>query len=159
MLSGIGIGIVLLLVLASALGVASLGRQGRDALLRRAVALPNGAATATCASLDLGPVTIIGLRDTSRDYELVAPTLTTAQLPDTKTMTYDVIVSANSDLSGPTVYIAGAIKQTGTGGAGAAGQTFYFGLPSNTPRYVGFRATNSGAGDASGAIATLDVLQ
>ena len=74
-------------------------------------------------------------------------------------MKYDIVWADSADLqTNPVTYITSAIVQTGAGGAGAAGQTFRFRLPSTAKRYVGFKATNSAAGNASGANATLEVL-
>jgi hypothetical protein len=151
------IGIVAIALIA-AMGMANTHNL-RDAALKLTRALPNGAATVTAATaIDTGQTTNIGSQDGVSEYLLTAPAMTTAQMPDAKTMKYDILFSANADLSAPTVYITSAITQTGAGGVGCAAATFRFRLPSDALRYVGFRATGSAAGDATGASATLEVL-
>lgn len=130
----------------------------RDGQLKLSLALPNGAATTTSASLDTGKVTAAGSQTAPFEVLLTAPALATAAMPDAKTMTYDILGSANADLSSPTVLSAGAIVQTGASGAGAASKTTRFRLPTNAPRYFGFRAVGSGTGNASASSAKLEVL-
>jgi len=133
-----------------------------DGALARVVALPNGAATVTSASLDVGPQTKYGTIVGEFEFRLTLPVLTTAQLPDGAVMRYDILASANADLSSPVILIGGAntdnLSQTGAGGNGAGGATYRFRVPSNAPRYVGYRAVNSGAGNASGASAVLEMM-
>src|SRR5262245_43016796 len=131
----------------------------RDTVLKATKALPNGAATITqTAGFDL-------MNSTRGDFIanvealLSAPALTTGEAPDTRTLTYGLISSDNSDLSSPTVVVAGAIVQTGAGGAGAAAATYRFKPPSNVKRYFGFRATGGTSfGNASGKVGTLEIL-
>ncbi len=131
----------------------------KDASCKLTRALPASNTTVTTAtSLETGKVTAAGHTPGTVEYLLTAPALTVGQLANASTMTYNIIVSANSNLSSPTTLIAGAIVQTGAGGAGAAGNTYRFRLPSNTSAYVGFTATNSAAADASAASATLEQL-
>lgn len=78
---------------------------------------------------------------------LSAPALNATQLPNTTTLTYDIVDSPNSDLSGPTTIVSQAIVQTGSGGAAAA--TKRFKLPSGVQRYVGFKMTGANVGNAS----------
>jgi hypothetical protein len=137
----------------------------RDGLLTATVALPNGAAATTGASIDLG-LGSKGETAWTGEFEIAAPALTTGQLPDTDTMTYDVIVSAAANLGTPTNVYPGILVQTGVGGTGAAAATIRFRLPFSPPatgsavpatqRYLGLRSTNSGAGNASSKSATLD---
>lgn len=136
-----------------------MGPNVRDANLKLTLALPASTSAVVSSSLDL--------ETTSRsdfvarcETLLTAPALNTSQLPDTKTMTYDLIASSSSNLSSPTVLVAGAIVQTGAGGVGAAGSTYRFKPASNVLRYFGFRATPSasGAGNASAANGTLEML-
>ena len=136
--------------------------EGRDALLARSLALPNGAATVVSGSLDLGPKTPLGTTAGHYEFLLTTPALTTAQLPDAATMRYDILGSANADLSAPTILIGGMntdkLTQTGGGGAGAAGTTYRFRVATNAPRYVGYRVVNSNAANASAASALLEML-
>jgi len=131
----------------------------RDASMKITKALPNGAATATSAAVDLGENT--GLRNNALDVDflLSAPVLNTTQQPDAKTMKYNIVYADDAALSTNKVtYITTALTQTGAGGAGAAAATFRFRLPSTAKRYVGFEAVGSASGDATGASATLEVL-
>jgi hypothetical protein len=149
---------ILAVCAAATLGMAS-GRNLKDAALKLTRALPNGAASVTTATaIDLGQSTSLGAAPTEAEFLLTAPALTTTELPDTVTMKYDVIMSDNSDLSSPVTLYATVITQTGAGAAGAAAATFRFDIPSDAKRYLGFKATNSGAGNASGKSATLEVL-
>jgi hypothetical protein len=151
----IGIVLAALLLLAMA---APAAMQVRDALLKRTRALPNGAVTVTSDSIDTGKVTSAGQQLAQVEYLLTAPALTTAQLADTQTITYNVIMSDNADLSSPTTLMPSVMVQTGAGGAGAAGNTYRFRLPSTARRFIGFTAVKTGASNASTASGTLEAL-
>lgn len=125
----------------------------KDAALAVTRALPNGAASVTSTSIDTRNSTR-GDLTAQTELELSAPALTTGQLANGATMTYAVIGSTAADLSNPVTIAGNALVQTGAGGAGAAAATRRVGLPSNCPRYIGFTATNSGAGNASAVSAT-----
>ncbi len=129
----------------------------KDALLKVTKALPNGAANVTSDSIDTGKSSR-GEHLARCELLLSAPALTTGQQPDAKTLTYDILGSDNSDLSAPSVTVAGAIVQTGAGGAGAAASEYRYKLPSNGPKYWGFKATGSAAGNSSNASATLEMV-
>jgi hypothetical protein len=130
-----------------------------DASLKATKALPNGAANVTSAFLPTGKSTnALSVPAPDVEYVLTAPALTTGELADAATVKYDVLFSDAADGSGPTTYIAAALTQTGAGGAGAAGSTFRFRVPSNGGSYVGIKATNSGAGNQSGKNYTLEAL-
>ena len=126
----------------------------QDKALNVTGALPAGATTTKTSAIDLGNS---ANGDFSADVEflLEAPALTVTQLPNTKTVTYDVITSVNSDLSSPTVVYAGFVVQTGAGGAGAAAQSPRFRLPSNVRRYLGIQATGIATVAASDATMSL----
>ncbi len=133
----------------------------KDAQVKISVALPNGAATATpTAGIDTGKVDTgsIGYQEGDFEFILTAPALTTVQQPDGKTTIYNIITSANSDLSAPTTLMPAVITQTGAGSAGSAAATYRFRLPSNSQRYVGFNAVGSTTGDNSAKTATLEGL-
>jgi len=134
-----------------------MGPNVRDTGLKVTKALPNGAAAATSGAIDLG---LTSRSDFVAPVELLlsAPALGATPLPDAKTMKYDLIHSDNSDLSSPATLVASAIVQTGAGGAGDVAATWRFKPPSNVKRYLGFKATGSGAGDASGSSGTLELL-
>ena len=127
----------------------------RDVNLRLTKALPDGAAAVVSVrGIDTGSVG--GGR--GADWMLTAPDLGVAEIPNGNTMRYDIIMSANADLSAPVTYIAGAIVQTGAGGVGAGGSVYRFATPSTALRYFGLRITGDGAGDASGKSGLLEVL-
>jgi len=121
----------------------------KDANLAVTKALPNGAAAITSTGIDLGSRTD---NDFVADCELLveAPLLTTADLPDTETMIYDIIGDDNAAMSSPAVVAAAVLTQTGAGAAGDAAAEVRFRVPSDfAHQYIGVQATNSGAGDAS----------
>ncbi len=123
----------------------------KDAGLINADALPNGATTVNGTAFDLGAISDRGAFLADCELEISAPALTTSELPDSQTMTYDVQASTTSDFSSGNKDLGkGVLVQTGAGGAGAAAAVERFRLPSNCPRYVRINATNSGAGNASG---------
>lgn len=133
------------------------GYSVKDISLKKTKALPNGAASTTTDAIDLE----IGSRsDFVAPVELLitAPALATGVMGDGKTMKYDVLMSANSDLSSPTVIAKEVLVQTGAGGAGAATNTARFRLPSNVARYIGAKATGSTTGDCSGSSMTIELL-
>jgi hypothetical protein len=130
-----------------------------DASLKQTLALPASASST---------VTVAAGFDTeasSRDDFLAlcellftAPTLNTTILPDTKTMTYNLIASASANMGSPTI-VDVLLIQTGAGGVGAAGSSRRFRLPTNIGtigRYVGLQIV-SGAltTNASATSATL----
>lgn len=131
----------------------------KDAELNETRALPAAASsTVDGGAIDLGH----GSRgDFLADAELKisAPAVTTTMAPDTRTFTYSVIHSDNSDLSSPTVLYSAVITQTGAGGVGAAATSATVRLPVDVKRYVGVRIV-SGASttDASAVSATVELL-
>lgn len=120
-----------------------------DALLQASIALPNGAATVVSPAIDLQVLDGSSEFQAQTELRVAVPALTVTQLPNTQTMTYDVIESANADLSSPVVVAAGVFVQTGSGGAGAVVGSFRYRPASNASRYLGYRATNSGSGNCS----------
>lgn len=132
-------------------------RAMRDALKKVTKALPNGAASTTSDAISLEKTT---RGDEIRDIELLlsVPALAVGPMANGKTMIYDIIYSANADLSDPTTYMAAAITQTGAGGAGAGAATKRLKLPSDAACYWGVKATGSTTGDASGSSMTLEML-
>jgi hypothetical protein len=75
-------------------------------------------------------------------FELAGPALTTAQLVDTKIVTYTLQDSADGTTFAA-VDPAITTTQTGAGGAGAAAKTVRFRVPANTRRYVRIAQTAS----------------
>lgn len=149
------------ILLLAAIGLAALAMMAgpalKDALVKLTKALPDGATTSTSDALDTG-VSTRGVLLGDLELKLSAPALTTGELPDAVTVTYNVITSANSSLAGNTTLISGAIVQTGASSAGAAAATYNFKIPSTAGRYVGFNAVGSGNGTRSGKSATLEAL-
>jgi len=133
------------------------GPKLKDALVKATRALPASTTAVTSSAIDTG-VSSAGEQRAAVEFELSAPLVTTAQLPDTKVFVYDVIHSDNADLSSPSTLIDNAITQTGASSSGAAADSKRFKLPSNAKRYIGFTVSPSasGTGDASGATATLE---
>lgn len=126
-----------------------------DAQLSKSTALPTGASSVTQASgLDINQTTNGDFLVPTCELLISAPAVTTGMLADAATIKYDVVTSANSDLSSPTIIAATVLTQTGAGGAGAAAASVRFALPSDVKRYVGVKATKSGAGDASSVSVT-----
>ncbi|QDT39730.1 hypothetical protein [Stratiformator vulcanicus] len=127
-----------------------------DALLKQSKALPADASAVTSDAIDL-QVTPTGDFLANCEFLLEAPALATGELGDDDTMTYDLVASEAADLSNPVTLASALITQTGAGGAGAAAATARYRPPTDVKRYVGFKATNSAAGDASGKSATLSL--
>lgn len=133
----------------------------KDATLKVSHALPNGSAAATLSALgiDTGKTNAtLGFQSGNVAARITAPALNTTQLPDTKTMVYDLVSSDSSNLGTPTVVQAGVITQTGAGGAGAAADEKTIRIPPDCKRYLGIKTTNSGAGDASDVDGTLELV-
>jgi hypothetical protein len=132
--------------------------QMADTLLQAVVALPNGAATVVSPAIDLYQINPQDDFEARTEFRLTAPALTVGQLANGSTMTYDILGSVNADLSSSTVLVAGFVVQTGAGGAGAAQKIARYNPASDVPRYIGFRATNSAAANASAASATAQLV-
>lgn len=142
--------------LAGLAGLAAAVVGLRDAALKATVQLPTGAASAYTAGLDL-------CNDTpdadprGLELEVVAPALTTAKLPDTKTLTYDLQHDDAVGFGTVATLAAAVIVQTGAGGTGAAGQTIRFAVPSTCKRYVRLKVT--GVATVAPAVGDLAELQ
>ncbi|MDE2100060.1 MAG: hypothetical protein KGL39_22590 [Patescibacteria group bacterium] len=140
----------------AALGTSFSGGFGvQDANQQITVALPNAASTTVNSTNSLD--TMCG---STADFLalseilITAPALNTTVLPDTKTMTYALLASANSNMAGATVVVNSALVQTGAGSAGAAAATERIRLPTNIVaqggRYIGLQAV-SGANTTNAA--------
>lgn len=150
------------LLLDPGLGVAAVMLLGmsyavRDKSLKVTKALPNGAATTISDGIDLMNGSF-GVFTAATELLLSAPALTTTELPDTKTVKYDVFHDTASDFSTEAKLIEDLITQTGAGGAGAAAATARLRLPTNVKRHIRIKATNDGAGDASAKSMTIELL-
>ena len=133
-------------------------RKMKDVALKVTKALPAGAASTTSDPLDTG----VGARgEQIGDMELLLtyPSLSLAQLPNTKTMSYSIICSANADLSSPTVVAPNIVVQTGADPTDpTAGGTFRYRIPSNGARYWGAKATGVATVDGSASSLTLEMV-
>lgn len=129
----------------------------KDDLLRITRALPNGIATVASTGFDLGHGTR-GAFLTPCELLIESPALTTAQLPDTKTIIYDVYHDTASDFSSETLLFSAVLTQTGAQSAGAAAASVQRRLPAEVKRYVRVKASNSGSGNASTVSATLSLV-
>lgn len=131
--------------------------QLKDELLKVTKALPAGAASTTSDAIDTGKSSR-GDHAARAELLLTYPDLTLLQLPNTKTMTYQILGSENADLSDPTI-TATVVTQTGaTGTDPAEGGTVRYGLPSDGPRYWGAKATGLATGDGSASSMTLQLV-
>jgi len=115
-------------------------------------ALPNGIANVDSGTIDCGPGTPVGT------LEIEAPVLTTGELPDAETMTYDIITDTTADFATPTTLVDDAITQTGAAGAGAALANYSAAMPAGAERYLKLNVANSGAGNASAKNARFSLL-
>lgn len=134
------------------------GPSLKDALLRVTRALPASTTAMTSSAIDTGKTTTLAAQPGNIEILVSAPAVTQAQLPDSKTFTYDIIHSDNADLSSPSTLHSAIITQTGSTGAAAA--TARRRIPSDAKRYLGLKVTpsGSGTGDASAATATMEVV-
>lgn len=134
------------------------GLNLKDTALKVTKALPAGAASATSNAIDLQN-TARGSFVANAELLLTYPSLTLTQLPNTKTMTYDIVESDNSDLSSPTVIAPGIVVQTGaTGTDPCVGGTFRYRPRTGTKRYVGCKATGVATADGSASSMTLELV-
>lgn len=133
------VGLVLALVMGVTGGTGAESFNVRDSGAAITLTLPNNASTTvTSTGFDLGETTANAVTSGNWEFLLSAPALSTTILPDTRTMTYNIVAADSADLStNPTTLVAGAIVQTGAGGAGAAAKTYRYRLPSVSQRYVG----------------------
>ncbi len=136
-----------------------MGLALKDTQVKGTRALPSAASTTVDgAAIDLGHSSF-GDFVAETEFKLSAPAVNTTMAPDTRTFTYSILHSDNSDLSSPTVLIASCIVQTGAGGAGAAAATYTFRVPVDVKRYIGARVVSGAStADASTVSATLEGL-
>lgn len=130
----------------------------KHAQLIKTKALPDGAATVNGDGIDLELLTKRGAFLAECELEIAGPLLTTTELPDTKTMKYDVQCDADVEFGSPKTLAKEVLVQTGAGGAGAAAATARFRIPSDCEQYLRVTATNDGAGDCTGKDMTNSIL-
>lgn len=128
-----------------------------DASLQETKALSNGAGNVACDGLDLGAVSLRGARLADCELEISAPALSTAQLPDTETMTYSIETS-DDDSTWDKILADQVLVQTGADGAGAAAAKARCKIPSDCERYLRVKATKTGTGDCSTVSMTVSLL-
>lgn len=147
--------------LASLISFAALGMGFlmKDASLKGTRALPAAASsTVDGAAIDLKHGSY-GDFLADCELKLSAPAVNATMAPDTRTFTYSILHSDNSDLSSPSVLYPSVIVQTGAGGVGAAAATYTVRLPVDVKRYVGARVVSGAStADASSVSATLELL-
>lgn len=128
----------------------------RDYNFIETVALPDGAGSVESNGFDLN-IPSSGQFLAPCELLLSAPALTNAQLGNAETMKYEVQDDTDSAFGSPRTLAKEVIVQTGNG-AGANADQARFRLPTDCQRYVRIKATNSAAGDASGANMTVELL-
>lgn len=141
-----------------------LGLNVRDANLKITLTLPNQASNTVNSGNSIDSECTSAADFVARTEMLIsAPALNTTVLPDTKTMTYALLASANSNMAGAVIVLNSAIVQTGASGAGSAAKTVRYKLPTDIAltygRYIGLQAV-SGANTTNAATlsATLEML-
>lgn len=129
----------------------------QDAALKKTFALPNGAAAAQSAAIEL-PQTSTGQFVADHECLLSVPALNATQLPNSKTMIYSVETAIDSAFTSPIVVYAEIARHTGGGGVGDATVIAKrFRLPSDVKQFVRVKATGSASGDATTATATVSI--
>lgn len=129
-----------------------------DAALSESLALPNGANTTNSDPIDLEVVGDLTTFLAGCELKVTAPALTTAQLPDAQTITYEIEHDDDDQFGTAETLVAALIVQTGAGGAGDAEAVGRFRFPSTVKRYVRVNAVKTGAADASGASASIQLV-
>jgi hypothetical protein len=128
-----------------------------DANLKNTRALPNGAATVYSSGIETGNSS---RGDFLADCELLltVPALATGVLGDAATVKYSLQHDDDPAFGSPVALEDDIITQTGAGGAGAAGTSKRFRLPTNVKKNIRLKVVKSASGDASGSSATLELL-
>lgn len=115
-------------------------------------ALPNGAATAYSADIDLGA----GILSENIEVQIEIPSATTTEAPDTRTLTIDVVAGSAAS---PTTQASRQQVYTGAGGAGFTGSQGRFGVARNCGRYLRARAVGGTSfGDMSAKSGIIRIL-
>ena len=125
-----------------------------DAAASASVVLPVGATTTTSGSIDTGN-SPTGDFVADVEFDISIPALTATEIPDDELISYDLIVSNNSDLSSPAFLYPGLVVQLGAGGAGAEAASYRARLPNAIPRYIGLQATGTANVSAAGFSASI----
>lgn len=131
-------------------------RNLRDAQLAVTRALPASTTAVNSNGIKLGN-SPSGDFVAEGEFKVVAPAVTTSQLPDAKVMVYTLQSDNDPTFGSPTTVVTLG-TQTGAGGAGAATAEYRYRPPSNCEDYFRLVVTPSasGTGDATGATATME---
>jgi len=131
----------------------------KDASLIETASLPAGSTAAPVVTYSTGIDLGGGTNFAAAELLIDAPALTTAQLPDDKTIDYAIQTDDNAAFNSPTLVVDKCLTQTGAGGAGAAAAAARVGIPSSIQRYVRLRTTLSAtSADPSSKTATFSVV-
>lgn len=133
------------------------GFNVRDANLKNTRTLPGSATTVYSTGIRVDNGTN-GTFVAECELLITAPAAAVGQLANTETLVYFIQTDDNSSFSSATNISGTLITQTGAGGAGAAGATARFKLPTNVEKYIRLGVTKTGSTDASSLTATLEVL-
>ena len=125
-----------------------------DAAATGNLPLPVGSTTTVSTSVDTGN-SPTGDFVADVEFDISVPELTATEIPDGEMISYDLIVSNNSDLSSPTLLYPGLIVQFGAAGVGAEAASYRARLPNAIPRYIGLQATGTANVSAAGFSATI----
>lgn len=117
------------------------------------LALPAAAGSVTSTPIQLQPVGKPCLLE--GELEIIAPDMTTGQLPDAATAVYAIV---HGDDPESLNWLATIGTLTGAGGAGSVGSTWRFRPPSTCKSYVALKVTTSAAVDVSALKANIDVV-
>ena len=125
-----------------------------DTDLETTIALADGAAAVNSASIDTGAGVHIG----GNELEVEAPAMNVTEMPNAKTMIYDIQDSADDSSFADITNLVAVITQTGAGGVGCATAVDRIAMPSDHRRYIRLQATGSASGDATTATAEIRLL-
>lgn len=129
----------------------------KDVDLKETKALPAGAASTTSDAINLG-VSSRGVTPGEMELLITYPDLTLLQLPDTKTMTYTLLGSANSDLSAPSIIEVVKTQTGATGTDPCPGGTIRRRVPADGPQYWGLKATGVATADGSASSMSIQLV-
>jgi len=130
----------------------------QDAIFEESIALPAAAGSVESTALDFNAKTALAYSAENYHIEIVAPVLTTTELPDAETTTY-MLEESDDNSTFSELYGAGKLVQTGAASAGAAAATVKVALPPDHKQYVRVKATGSTTiGDQSGKSVTIRAL-
>jgi hypothetical protein len=129
------------------------GMNRRDADLEKTIALADGAAAVVSASIDLGAGSVFLA---NAEIDIVAPAMNVTEMPNAKTMVYDLQTSAD-DSTFTDLYSA-VITQTGAGGVGCAAAADRIRLPADAEQYIRVQITGDASGDSTPATGEIRLL-